>query len=127
MRNRGSQNLRDSGFTLIESMVALVILGIAAVGIVQAVETHIDRLYTLEQRAAAQWVAENALAEARLGTGGANGAQQAMLGWRWAVTTRLSPSEDADLSLALVEVRLQGTADPMVTLRGFVDTGRVTP
>lgn len=121
----------EAGFTLIESMVALVILGIAAVGIVQAVEAHVDRLRQLDQRTAARWVAENALAEARLGVTGpnANGGstESQMLQYRWTVTTKLSASEDPDLDLATIEVTPQGTIGSMVTLRGFVDSGRVTP
>jgi general secretion pathway protein I len=116
----------ESGFTLIESMVALVILGIASVGIVRAVEAHVDQLRQLDQRAAAQWVAENALAEARLGLPAGTSSQAAMLQWQWTVRTRLSSSDDPDLSLATVEVSPQGTDSPMVTLRGFVDSGKIT-
>lgn len=118
---------RETGFTLIESMVALVILGIAAVGIVQGVEAHVDRLRQLDQRTAALWVAENALAEARLGAPGLGTDNTQMLQYRWTVTTRLSTSEDPDLSLATIEVAPQGTGSPMITLRGFVDSGRVSP
>ena len=116
----------ESGFTLIESMVALVILGIASVGIVRAVEAHVDQLRQLDQRAAAQWVAENALAEARLGLPAGTSSHAAMLQWQWSVRTRLSNSDDPDLSLATVEVSPQGTDSPMVTLRGFVDSGKIT-
>ena len=117
----------DRGFTLVESLVALVILGIAAVGIIGAVEAHVDRLRMLEERAAAQWVAENAMTEARLGIGGAAEVARPMLGSNWSVITRLAPSDDPDLSLATVAVRAPGEDRPLVTLRGFVDTGRVTP
>lgn len=117
----------DAGFTLIESMVALIILGIAAVGIIRAVEAHIDQLHQLDQRAAAQWVAENALAEARLGTTAQDEAATAMLEWTWSVRTRLTKSQDPDLMLATVEVSPQGSSASMVTLKGFVDSGRITP
>ncbi len=116
----------DAGFTLIESMVALVILGIAAVGIIRAVEAHIDQLHQLDRRAAAQWVAENALAEARLRVPGSETADVAMLEWRWSVRTRLTRSDDPDLSLATVDVSPQGTSAPIITLRGFVDSGRIS-
>lgn len=117
----------EAGFTLIESMVALVILGIAAVGIVRAVEAHVDRLRQLDQRTAARWVAENALAEARLGASGIGTDNTQMLQYRWTVTTRLSASEDPDLDLASIEVVPQGSGSPMLTLRGFVDSGRISP
>ncbi len=86
-----------------------------------------DRLRQLDQRTAALWVAENALAEARLGASLIGGGNVQMLQYRWTVTTRMSASEDPDLNLATVEVAPQGTASPMVTLRGFVDSGRITP
>lgn len=116
----------DAGFTLIESMVALVILGIASVGIIRAVEAHIDQLHQLDRRAAAQWVAENALAETRLGVPLSDQSEIAMLEWRWSVRTRLARSEDPDLLLATVDVSPQGTSAPMITLRGFIDSGRIT-
>ncbi len=118
----------ESGFTLIEAMVAMVILSVAAVGIVRASEAHIDTLHGLERRAAAQWVAENALAELSLtGPASVGTTQQAMLGWTWAVTTRAASSEDRDLRQVRVEVRGAGQSAPLVSLRGFVDAGTVTP
>ena len=119
---------KESGFTLIEAMVALVILGIAAVGIVQAIEAHVDRLRSLEQRAAAQWVAENALAEMRLGMPPGDAASVPMLAGTWSVRTRVEPSDDPDILLARIEVRPQGAAEgeTMVTMRGFVDRGTIT-
>ncbi|MEO6153955.1 MAG: type II secretion system minor pseudopilin GspI [Croceibacterium sp.] len=114
----------QNGFTLIEALVALAILGIATAGILRAVEAHIDRIGNLEQRAAAQWVAENALAEASLGA--RDTGERAMLGWRWTASTQLAPSDDPDLALATVTVRQSGARQPLVTLRGFVDKGTVT-
>ena len=116
------------GFTLIEAMVALAILGIAAVGIIRAAEAHIDTLHGLERRAAAQWAAENALAELSLeprAVGNSN-AEVAMLGWRWTVRIGLAGSADPDLQLATVRVGPAGTTDTLVTLRGFVDRGTIT-
>ena len=116
------------GFTLIEALVALAILGIAAVGIVRAAEAHIDTQYGLERRAAAQLVAENALAEASLGIGTANAGNQevTMLGSRWTVRVALGGSDDPDLQLATVQVSPAGSGEAMVTLRGFVDRGTIT-
>jgi general secretion pathway protein I len=117
----------EQGFTLIEAMVALVILGIASVGIVRAVEAHTDTLYRLEQRAAADWVAQNVLAEASLPGARADPSSEAsMLGWRWRVRQSMSASEDPDLSLITIEVGPIGQ-EAMVSLRGFVDKGTVTP
>jgi general secretion pathway protein I len=118
-----------NGFTLIEAMVAMAILAIAASGIIRAAEAHVDTLHGLERRAAAQWVAENALAEAGAGLPVANGNQpvSAMLGTPWQVRTRMTPSDDRDMRQIVIEVRAPGEATPTVTLHGFVDAGTTTP
>ena len=121
-------NSSESGFTLIEAMVVLVILGIASVGIVQAVEAHVDRLRSMEQRAAALWVAENALAELRLGMPPGQARNVPMLAGSWSVSTSVEPSDDPDILLARIEVSPQGAAEgeTMVSMRGFVDRGTIT-
>ena len=117
----------EQGFTLIEALIALAILGVASVGIVRAAEAHIDSLRGLERRAAAQWVAENALAEVSTGIGRYSGTSEVpMLNERWSVRVALGPSEDPDLQLATVDVALAGTRDNLVTLRGFVDRGTIS-
>ncbi|MGX7897045.1 type II secretion system minor pseudopilin GspI [Tsuneonella sp. HG222] len=117
----------EQGFTLIEAMVALVILGIASVGIVRAVEAHVDRLGQMEVRASAQMVAENALAEARLGILSAGTTDQRMLNRNWRVSTKLDQSADPDMWLATVEVSDPASGAAMATMRGFVDKGTITP
>ncbi len=109
----------ENGFTLIEAMVAMVILAIAAAGIIRASEAHVDTIHALEQRTAARWVAENALAEASLGIAGPD--QQAMLNWNWTARTAFSPSDDPDMRQVSVAVREAGSASPLVSLRGFAD------
>jgi general secretion pathway protein I len=116
----------ERGFTLIEAMVALVVLGIAAVGIVRATEAHVDTLRALERRTAALWVAENALTEARLGSAPAAGSEAEMLGWRWRVAVSMVSSEDPDLARATVKVSPAGSDRTMVSLTGFVDKRTVT-
>ena len=114
----------ERGFTLIEALVALVILGIAATGIIRAAEAHIDSLHGLERRAAAQWVVENALAEASLGLPASQ--RQSMLGYEWSVRTSFGESEDPDLQQVTAEASAPGESAPVVTLRGFVDSGKTT-
>lgn len=122
--------MNDRGFTLIEALVALVIIGIAAAGLLRATEAHVDRVAGLEARAAALWVAENRLAELALADTWP--AEVDMLGRHWRITEHRAPSSDPDLvkvDVAVAEVSAGGVSSSarqpssLVTLSGFVDTG----
>ena len=106
------------GFSLIEALVALAVLAIATVGLVGAVEQHIDSTRALERRAAATWVAENRLAE--LGLGGALPAEVAMLGTRWRVTAARTATDDPAIQRVRVAVYADADTTPTTTLDGFV-------
>ena len=115
----------EEGFSLVEALVALAILGVAAAGLVRAVEAHVDSIRGVERRSAAQFVAENALVELRLSTAPLVG-EVDMLGERWRVAARETANEDPDIRN--VEVRVQPVRGngPVVALRGFVDARRGT-
>lgn len=116
----------EAGFTLIEALIALLILAIASAGLIGAVEAHVDTIRRLELRTVAQWVAENRLAELRLGGGDALPATVVMLGRDWRVSTRRQPSADPDMRAVTVDVAAGGGGAPLVSLRGFVDAGTTT-
>lgn len=116
----------EEGFSLIEALVAMLILAIATTGLIRAAEAHVDSIRSLELRAAAQIVAENRLVE--LGLPGAGGAtpEVEMLGQTWRVATAERTTDDPDLRTVEVRVSARGAADPLVTLDGFVDAGSTT-
>ena len=57
---------RTHGFTLIEVLVALTIVALAAAALTHALRSGIDTTAHLRDRLFAQWVAENRLTETRL-------------------------------------------------------------
>lgn len=109
----------ERGFSLIEALVALAVLAIATVGLVGAVEQHIDSTRAMERRAAATWVAENRLAE--LGLGGAQADEVAMLGERWRVGVTRTATDDPAIQRARVTVFAGAERSPITTLDGFVE------
>ena len=117
----------EQGFSLIEALVALLVLAIAAAGLVRAAEAHVDSIRGLERRAAAQLVAQNRLAElALLGAAASSSATVEMLGERWAVSVIESGTDDPDLAKIAVSVADPRETGPLVTLDGFRDRGTTT-
>ena len=57
---------RGSGFTLVEVMVALAVVAVALPALLLTLSQQLDAVRYLDDRAQAQWVAANRLAELRL-------------------------------------------------------------
>ena len=110
----------DAGFTLIETLVALAILALSAVALLGATEAHIARIGALETRAAAQWVAENYLAELTLGLTPSEDPAP-MNGVSFTVDATRTATLDPDLEQ--VDIVARDTADGRAygRLTGFVD------
>lgn len=106
----------DAGFTLIETLVAMAVLAVAAAGFVHATAGHIDTIGRLEARAGGGWAADNALAEARLGL---TPAAASLLGRTWRPAVAIHGSDDPEIAALSVAVDDGGTR---VALRGFRDT-----
>lgn len=116
----------EQGFSLIEALVAMTVLAIAAVGIVRATEAHVDTIRGLEDRAAAGWAADNRLAELHLpGDAGRDG-EVTILGRRWQVQSTSGGTSDADLRTVHIDVRRPGESNPLAALDGFYDAGTTT-
>ena len=105
----------DAGFSLIEVLVAMAVLAVAAAGFVGATERHIDTIGGLERRAAGGWAADNALVAARLG---ATAAAEPLLGHDWRPTVATRRSADRDIAALTVTA---GDGTVAVTLPGFRD------
>ena len=117
----------QEGFSIVEALAALAILAIATIGLVRAAEAHVDSIRALELRAAAQWVAENRLAELGLPGRPELTDEVEMLGHRWQVAVRTLATDDPDLHRVRIQVWRQGNEAPLMKLDGFVDAGTTTP
>ena len=77
--------MTDRGFSLIEALVAMAVLAVAAVSLLGGTERHAIRVDEIEGRIAARWVAEYHLTALRLGLSPAPDSE--MLGRAWRVET----------------------------------------
>lgn len=126
MTARDQQALGEQGFTLIEALVALLILAIAATGLVRAAEAHVDSIRNVERRTAAELVAQNRLSEIAIGDPGSGNKRVEMLGQQWTVSTKERATADPDLRAVTVAVASVDTETPLVSLEGFRDVGTTT-
>lgn len=115
----------EAGFSLLEALIALSILAIAAAALIGASEAHIDRVGGLEDRAIASWVADEQLIELRLTPTARVAATytREMGGQTWQVDVAPVSTDDPDLLRVDIAVRLAGARDALTRLSGFVDIG----
>jgi general secretion pathway protein I len=115
----------DSGFSLIEALVALTILAFASIALLRAGEAHIVRIGDLEARAIAGWVAENRLAEIALAPdrGDTLARDVDMLGRSWRIEQALEPTDDPELARVTLQVHEAGGRGAVARLVGFADLG----
>lgn len=113
----------SEGFSLIEVLVAMTILSVAAVALIETAQQHAARLERLEAVLIADTVAANRLVELRLSARDANVSRTVeMADQSWRVETRLAATSDPELAQVNIEVfSPEGTA-PLSQLTGFIDT-----
>lgn len=106
----------QAGFTLIETLVALAVLGTGAVALLGVVEDHAGRIAGLEDRIAMRWAAENRMAARHLGL-------DPLPEWERVFDTRFEVTEErrslTHNGLTETIVSVQGDRGGVV-LRGYV-------
>ena len=127
---------RVRGFTLLEVLVALVVLALSLGAVIQTTGSYTVNQAYLRDRTFAEWVARNVLAEAQLADewpyiGQTRGEAEFPLAtadipareWRWVVQVTQTPEED----LRRLDIRVYpGNADvgedtePTASLSGFI-------
>lgn len=115
------------GFTLLEVLVALVVLALALLALTRTAASQVDNFVTLRERTLAGWLAQTVLAETRLGNplpnpGHSNGQRRfAGRDWRWELdvqTTQAPTIRRLDVRIATAGA----PASPVVQLSGFTGT-----
>ena len=112
------------GFTLIEVLVALLVLGLALLALTRTAASQVQNFGALRERTLAGWLAQDVLAETRIAThvpplGSSDGLRQfAGRQWRWQLDVK--PTDVA--SIRRLAVRVFGADDrdtPLVEINGF--------
>ena len=115
----------EDGFSLVEAMVALVILALAGVALVGTSEAHIRRIAGLENRAVAALIAENRAAELAVGAVRPDATPSVrMMGGVWRVEHEIGETDDP--VLARMTIRVLSEADGRTYARyiAFIDRER---
>lgn len=115
---------RETGFTLIEVMVALVIVSLALAGVAASMGQMIDTANTMRDRTFASWIAQNKIAEMRLAgvvpeVGESSGeVDYANAAWAW--TANVSETGVENLLKVDVTVSYAGFDAPVRQVTGFI-------
>lgn len=118
--------VRNKGFTLIEVMVALAIVGLSLTAIAASMSQMIDAANTMRERTYASWIAQNKIAEIRLSAQAPTVStvrediEYANSEWTWEAV--ISETGVEELFRVDVSVSFAGSDDVIRTVTGFVGT-----
>src|SRR5262245_20406611 len=114
------------GFTLIEVVVALAIVGIGMLAVFKTIGDSVNNVSQLRDRSFAGWIADNRITEVRLSGQMPSVEETAgeveFAGRKWHWVTKVSQTQVEGLRRIDVSVRRDGDPDgsSLVTLAGFV-------
>jgi len=109
----------EAGFTLIEALVAMVILALGAVSLLSAAESHTGRITDATERVAARWIAENALVSTRLGLS-EDASNARTYGFDFTLIRTFTDTQDPDLAAVQMKVMRDSTSQQVYVLDGYV-------
>lgn len=112
----------QSGFTLIEIMIALLIVSVGVVGVMTATAQNIEVSAELERRTVASWVVSNRMAEVRYSaktdnvSAGNDSETVKMGGYEWRVRTSIEETELDRVFLLTVEAHDQNQREDQAVM-----------
>ena len=124
----------NCGFTLLEVLVALVVLALSLGAVIQATSDYTANQAYLRDRTFAEWVARNQLNEALIAGGWPNIGQQKdtvefpQTGsdtpgreWRWVMQVTQTPEKDLRrLDIEVFALKADDDEQPLARLSGFI-------
>lgn len=113
---------RNNGFTLLEVLIALVILAIAFSTSFLSLTAAARHLINMQNRTAAQWVGLNVVGKAQLGlinASGGNGSEPMFsTNWNWNLSAY--PTQNTLISRIVVSVKQEGKTNNSAVVTGYV-------
>ena len=114
----------ESGFTLVEVMVALAIVALSLTAMAASMNTMIDNASTMRERTYASWIAQNKIAELRLAGElpevGTNSGELEYGGTQWSWRTVISETGVESFMRIDVTVSLLDSEYDIRTVTGFI-------
>lgn len=110
------------GFTLIEVLVALVVVGLGMLAVIQTVSQTANTSFYMREKTIAHWIAMNQLTQVRLLPSpppvdkSSDEVKMAGREWRWTMEVKQSPVE----SIRRIEVRVRPAEAPETSSLAFV-------
>lgn len=122
MRADNRLRRRSSGFTLIEVIVALVVVGLGMLAVIQTVSQTANNTAYIREKTIAHWIAMNQLTQTRLLPNApaidksSDEVEMAGRDWRWTMEVKQTPVE----SIRRIEVRVRASDAPETNSLAFV-------
>lgn len=116
----------QSGFTLIEVLIAMTVIALAMSAIIQSASTAAYNTSHIRDKTFAHWVAQNHMESLRLEKAfpdiGDKETEVEMVDRKWKINTKVSETPEKDLRR--IDIRVRGESDPKSTsitlLTGFL-------
>lgn len=115
-----TRHQKQGGFTLIEVLVALIVVSFGIVSVIQVTSQHVSNISELEKRMLASWVASNHIAEIRHNAkverirSRADTERFDMGGHTWRSRARLQETEVEKVFLLTVEVSFDDDPEKII-------------